>query len=535
MSHDRRKPQPAEAALQQSEERYRALVENINDVLFTLDGQGLITYISPVIERLFHYTTHDLVGQPFSRFVYPADRSGLQASLERTRAGHVEPHEFRVVDQDGTIRHVRTSSRPQVEEGHLVGFTGLLTDITEHKRMEAALQESEAQLRHAQKMEAMGRLASGIAHDFNNLLMIMMGYSEMILRNLSPGDPIRKELEAIKKAGERAAALTRQLLAFSRRQVMQLQVLNLNTVVTDLNKMLYRLIGEDIQLETVLAPDVGRVKADPGQVEQVLLNLAVNARDAMPRGGTLTIQTENRALSEEEARRHVGAQAGAYVRLIVRDTGYGMDEETQAHIFEPFFTTKEAGKGTGLGLSIVYGIVTQSGGLIEVDSVQGQGTTFTISLPRVPEAVLPTQITTPTTPPRGTETILLVEDDATVRLLMAHSLSMGGYQMLVANHGQEALHLGEQHEGPIHLLVTDIVMPYMTGLELAERLVHIHPEVRILYMSGYTRSAILQRGVLRTGAALLQKPFTPDTLLRTVRNILDAPQPTLGLPDGAGG
>jgi len=388
------------------------------------------------------------------------------------------------------------------------------------------LERTQDQLVQAQKMEAIGRLAGGVAHDFNNLLTAIIGYSEFLLASFDHGDPRRKDVEEIKKAADQAAALTRQLLAFSRKQVLQLQVLDLNAIISNMEKMLRRLIGEDIELVTVLDPALGRVKADPGQIEQVLMNLAVNARDAMPQGGKLTIETMNAYLDEDYARRHVDVQPGPYVMLAVSDTGVGMDAGTQAHLFEPFFTTKQVGQGTGLGLSTVYGIVKQSNGHIWVYSEPGHGTTFKIYLPMVEEVVELAEERTPVAAisQTGVEAVLLVEDNDDVRDLARRVLLQHGYSVLEARDGEEALLICERHEGPVHLLVTDVVMPGgLSGRQLAERLAALYPGMKVLYMSGYTDNAIVHHGVLGPGMAFLQKPFSPDVLVCKVREVLDTP------------
>ena len=398
----------------------------------------------------------------------------------------------------------------------------LAANAIENVRLLELEREKGEQLRQAQKMEAVGKLAGGIAHDFNNLLTAITGYSELTLRRLRAEDPLRRNVEEIKKAGERAASLTRQLLAFSRKQVLQPKVLDLNAVVSDMEKMLRRLIGEDIELRTALAADLGSVKADPGQIEQVLMNLAVNARDAMPQGGNLIIETENVYLNEGYATRHIAVKPGPYVMLAVSDTGEGMSEETQSRIFEPFFTTKEVGKGTGLGLSTVYGIVKQSGGNIWVYSEVGEGTVFKIYLPRVDEAA---QEYKPGPEAQesldGTEVILLAEDDERVRGLVREVLEGYGYRVLEAEGGSAALSVSERHEGPIHLLLTDVVMPKMSGRELAIRLARVRPEMKVLYMSGYTDESIVHHGVLDAGTPFLQKPFEAEALARKVRELLD--------------
>lgn len=395
----------------------------------------------------------------------------------------------------------------------------------EHKRAEEdALRQSEEQLRQSQKMEAIGRLAGGISHDFNNLLTAIIGYSEFLLFRLDQEDPLRKYAEEIKKAGERASSLTRQLLAFSRKQVLQPEVLDLNIIVADLDNMLRRLIGEDIELVTLLEPDLGAVKVDPGQMEQVIMNLAVNARDAMPYGGKLIIETANVDLDELYARQHSPIRPGHYVMLAVSDNGCGMDKETLSHIFEPFFTTKEQGKGTGLGLSTVYGIVKQSEGFIWVYSEPGTGTTFKIYLPQVQGAERwPKTSPLTTRMQRGSETILLVEDEEVVRELVGKLLPVNGFTVLAARNGSEALAICQQHKGPIHLLLTDVVMPQMSGRQLAAHLSKLHPEMKVLYMSGYTDDAIIRHGVLEPGLAFIQKPFTIDTMIQKVREVLDSP------------
>ena len=392
----------------------------------------------------------------------------------------------------------------------------------ERKRAEEALRQSEEQLRQSQKMEAIGRLAGGIAHDFNNLLMIIMGYSELLLNELDQAHHMREKVEETQKAAQRAVSLVRQLLAFSRKQVLDPQVVDLNAVVGNLEKMLRRLIGEDIELITRMDPSLGRVKADPGQLEQVIMNLAVNARDAMPQGGKLTIETGNVEAAEAAARQLAPTQPGPYVQLVVRDTGCGMDAATQAYIFEPFFTTKEEGKGTGLGLSTVYGIVKQSSGGIQVQSALGRGTAFTIYLPRIDEATTAAEPRKePDRPPYGMETVLLVEDEQGVRTLVRDGLRQYGYTVLEARHGVEAFLISNQHQGPIHLLVTDVVMPGMTGREVAHQLMPLHPGMKVLYISGYIDDAGLRSGTDQARTGFLQKPFTPEALARKVRDMLD--------------
>jgi nitrogen-specific signal transduction histidine kinase len=411
---------------------------------------------------------------------------------------------------------------------HTIDFEGrrarlvLVSDVTEQRKLEE-------QLRQAQKLEAIGRLAGGVAHDFNNLLMVISGYAELLIQSLPRGDRRRESSENILRAADRAGDLTRQLLAFSRRQVLRPSVVDLNAVISNLQKMLRRLISEDIELAVSLAPELGRVRIDPGQLEQVLLNLAVNARDAMPRGGKLAIHTAN--VAPDDARAAPGAQLrpGAYVLLSVADTGVGMDSEVRARLFEPFFTTKRQGRGTGLGLSVVYGIVEQSGGSIQVDSRPGQGTTFRIYLPRVETPLQePTAATPAPAAQEGSETVLLVEDEEGVRELVAQALRAHGYTVLEASNGQEALELAAGYSGTIHLLLSDIVMPHMNGPELVQRLRPVRHGIKALLISGYAPETVLHPGLLGEGVMLLEKPFSPSRLLARVREILEQTVPGAG-------
>jgi len=375
----------------------------------------------------------------------------------------------------------------------------------------------------SQKMEAVGRLAGGVAHDFNNLLTVITSYSDLLLEDLAPGDAKRDDLEQVRKAADGAAALTRQLLAFSRQQVVEPRVVSLNTVVEGLQKILRRVIGEDIEVTIALAPDLESVRADVGQLEQVLMNLVVNARDAMPTGGRLTVETANVEHDPEYARDREAAAVRRFAMLAVTDTGCGMDEATKARIFEPFFTTKETGKGTGLGLATVYGIVKQAGGFIWVYSEPGQGTSFKIYLPAVDATAERTTAAATTPAPRGTETVLLVEDAAAVRAVTKQILERQGYTVLEAPDGEAGLRLAQRHRGVIHLLLTDVVMPRVGGRELAEQLARLRPDVKVLYASGYTDDSVVRHGILESGTAYLQKPFSPESLARKVRDVLDAP------------
>ncbi len=487
-----------------------------------------INFVSDYVETMLGYSVEEWLSTPnfWLSIVHPDDREQTaQAAAadfaSRTSDGTLE---FRWVAKDGRILWVQSHTATIIDdEGQPVGSRGVTIDITERKRVEEALQASEDQLRQSQKLEAVGHLAGGVAHDFNNLLTVITGYSDLTLLRLDKDEPNRANVEEIKKAGQRAASLTRQLLAFSRKQVLQPRILKLNSIVSDVEKMLRRLIGEDIDLLTLLEPSLGQINADPGQIEQVILNLAVNARDAMPQGGKLTIETSNVDLDNEYARKHAAIRPGKYVMLALSDTGTGMDAETQARMFEPFFTTKVQGKGTGLGLSTVYGIVKQSEGNIWVYSELGKGTTFKVYLPRVDDlARIETAPESGAAAPQGRETVLLTEDEEPVRRLTRRILELNGYQVLEAANGDEALSIYKEHTGQIDLIVTDVVMPKMSGLELAQSVKILRPNIKVLYLSGYTDDAIVRHGILDQKMAFLQKPFTPDALLRKVREVLDA-------------
>jgi PAS domain S-box-containing protein len=508
----------AEEELLQSEQRYRLLFELNPQPMWVFDMETL-AFLEVNDAAIYHYehTRAEFLAMTIKDIRPPEDIPKLLDNVSGDLPQHEEAGIWKHKKKDGTIIDVEITA-------HEITFYGrpaqivLAYDVTERRSLEE-------QLRQSQKLEAVGQLAGGVAHDFNNLLTVITGYSDLSLRRLDKDSPFRSSLEEIKKAGERAASLTRQLLAFSRKQVLQPKVLQLNAVVADIEKMLRRLIGEDIDSLTVLEPSLGQIKADPGQIEQVILNLAVNSRDAMPQGGKLTIETANVYLDNQYVKRHTAIQPGHYVMLAVSDTGYGIDAETQAHMFEPFFTTKEQGKGTGLGLSTVYGIVKQSGGHLWVYSEVGKGTTIKIYLPRVDEITESEEGgDTPADLPRGRETVLLTEDEEQVREMIRMILEMNGYHILEAASGEEALAIYKQHEGQIDLVMTDVVMSQMSGRELTQSLEILHPGIKVLYMSGYTDDAIVRHGLLDEEIAFLQKPFTPDALMRKVRAVLDTPQ-----------
>jgi len=455
--------------------------------------------------------------------VHPDDIKRLEEIILRRQRGEVIPsrYEFKGLRKNRETIDLEASATQTIYRGESVSLV-YLRDITDRKRAEEALRRTEEQLRQSQKMEAIGQLAGGVAHDFNNILRVIKGYSQLSLNEIKEGEPLRENIEEIRKATDRAADLTRQLLAFSRRQIMEMRVLDLNDLLVSLEKMLRRVIGEDIELVTILTEDLGRVKTDPGQIEQVIMNLAVNARDAMRDGGRLTIETANVDLDEAYARSHVAVIPGRYVMISVSDTGVGMTTEVRDRVFEPFFTTKEKGKGTGLGLSTVYGIVKQSGGNIWVYSEPGKGTTLKIYLPRVdePPEELKEKVVIGELP-RGRETILMVEDEEDVRKLAVRILERQGYKVLEASEGLGAFLIVEEYGDPIHLLVTDVVMPKISGRELVGRMAEVRPEIKVLYMSGYTDNAITHHGILEKGMNYLQKPFTMEGLARKVREVLD--------------
>jgi PAS domain S-box-containing protein len=525
----------AEEARFMSEARYRTQFESAPEAIVTLDvDNGCFMEANEKAEKLFGYTRGHLlklgpidVSPPTQPDGRPSDEVG-KAYIAEAMKGERPTFEWMHRDATGRDFHceVRLVRLPDPER-NLCRIS--IIDITDRKlaevarvRLEEALKRTEDQLRQSQKMEAIGRLAGGVAHDFNNLLSVVLSYSAFALASLDDGDSVAADVREIQSAGKRAADLTRQLLAFSRQQMLAPAVVDLNDVVAHMDTMLRRLIGEDVDLRTVTPPYIGKVKVDRGQIEQVIMNLAINARDAMLNGGTLTIETAGVFLDERYASTHVGVKVGPHVLLSVTDNGVGIPPEVQGRIFEPFFTTKERGKGTGLGLSTVLGVVEQSGGSISVFSELGRGTTFKIYFPCTDEDPDSMQLTAAPRTLQGTETILLVEDEVQLRALGNQILTKSGYNVIVATDPSHALVICEKYEGPIHHLLTDVVMPMMNGRELAERAASLRPSMKVLYVSGYTDNTIVHHGVLDEGVAFLQKPITPDALRRKVRDVFDS-------------
>lgn len=497
--------------------RLAAIVDSSYDAIASLTPAGIIVSWNQGAERIYGYSAEEIVGQSVLILCAPSQDVELSNLLKRVSSGK-EAEQFESVrtKKNGTLIHVAITLSPIMNsDGCVIGVSSVGRDITESRLMEERFRKS-------QKMEAVGLLAGGIAHDFNNLLTVIIGYSEVLLEQRGLNERMLTHCSEIKRAGDRAASLTRQLLAFSRQQVLAPRALNLNAVVVDTEKMLRRLIGEDIELRTTLNPALGLVMADPGQIEQIILNLVVNARDALPQGGKVVIETSNVELDDMYAFSHQPLRAGLYTLLAVSDDGIGMDDETKGHIFEPFFTTKEVGKGTGLGLSTVYGVVKQSGGYVWAYSELGHGTVFKIYLPRVDELI---QVSRPIDSASevfcGTETVLLAEDEESVRLLTRSFLEEHGYTVLVASSGTDAIEVAEKHSGPIHLLLTDLVMPGMNGRALAQKMIATRPTIRVVYISGYTGSLSSLGELLDAGAMLVQKPFSRSTLLGKLREVLD--------------
>jgi two-component system, cell cycle sensor histidine kinase and response regulator CckA len=517
----------AEEALRETTQTLQTIIEASPLAIVVLDPAGRVTLWNPAAERMFGWSEEEAVGRP-NPIVPEENREESRRLRERVLGGEtITGADIRRRKKDGSPIDINVFAAPLRDEtGFIRGIMSVIEDVTERRQAEEERRSLEEQLRHAQRLEAVGRLAGGIAHDFNNFLTVIEGYCGLLLLRMSDDASERKEVDGIRKAGDRAAALVRQLLAFGRRQVLQPKALCLNHVVSGMVPMLRRLIGEDIEILTVLDPGIWTVKADPGQIEQVLMNLAVNARDAMPGAGTLILETSNIRFDNARACGSFTVRAGSYVMLAVSDTGCGMDEETRTHLFEPFYTTKEPGKGTGLGLATAYGIVKQSGGYIFAYSEAGRGATFKIYLPRSAdeesEAEPAAEETATSLPARGTETVLVVEDEDAVREMVCEILAKRGYAVMTARDGDAALRLSERHGGTIHLLVTDVVMPRMGGLELAGHLQSQRRGMKVLYTSGYTDNALAHRDILGRGVHFLQKPFSSDLLTRRVREALDS-------------
>ncbi len=526
MSHTERPPGGAGAAtrkdiagiLHKSGQMVPALLESASQAIIAVDAAGRIVLANARTQEIFGYSREELLGGSIEMLLPESSRHRhVQERADYIANPRVRPMgigmELAGRRKNGSEFPVEVSlSYIRTPDG--VFAIAFVTDISQRKNLEE-------QLLHAQKMEAVGRLAGGVAHDFNNMLTVISGYNQMILDLLSPQDPMRGYAEEILKAADRAAALTNQLLAFSRRQIVQPRVINVNEVLSHTEKMLRRLIGEDVVLSLSLNPLTGNIKADPGHLEQAIFNLATNARDAMPEGGRLTIETTNATLDDTYVRTHLGVVPGDYVMIAVSDTGHGMDVETKRRIFEPFFTTKERGKGTGLGLATVYGIVKQAGGDIWVYSELGRGTTFKLYFPRVSEPVSDAQGSGSVAPaPAGSETVLVVEDEQGVRDLTGKILKNLGYTVLTAASGSDALEISRKHPAPISVLLTDVVMPHMSGSQLAAELRRNRPEMKVIYVSGYTETTVLDHGVLDPGLDFLAKPFTREGLSRKLREVL---------------
>jgi len=511
--HDVTESKRAEVALRESEERYKRLSEVTQEGI-ALHDNGVLLDTNAAAERIFGFGAAELIGKDVIDLVFaPEDRDLVRSMVAE---GREKPYEVMGQRKDGTVFPLAMNARQVQYDGRTLRVVSL-RDITERKRLEQELVQ-------AKKMEAIGRLAGGVAHDFNNLLTVISGYAEFILDALDPEDRLRHDVEQICRASESAASLIGQLLAFSRRQILEMQVLNLNDVLAGMGQMLHRIIGEDIHLEVRLASDLPSVRADPGQIEQVVVNLAVNARDAMPTGGTLTIETDRATFAGPCAARHGEIKPGSYLLLAVSDTGHGLTPEAQEHLFEPFFTTKTMGRGTGLGLSTVYGIVKQSGGYIHVYSEPDEGATFKIYLPQVDEE--------PESPPAdgsdelqgGTETILVVEDQREVRRMAVRMLQRLGYAVLEASDGAAALRLLSDGADQVHLVLTDVVMPGVSGQELVDRLRNAGKDFQVIFMSGYTDDVIVHRGVLEPSNDFIEKPFSMYQLSAKVRQVLDWPR-----------
>jgi two-component system, cell cycle sensor histidine kinase and response regulator CckA len=502
----------AEVALQDSESKHASLLEDLDVVVFSTDANGLITYMSPAFSRLYPVDPARVIGQPLTDFAHPDDCERLNDALHQALSGDVSPCEFRVVSNNHRWRYLRFQCRA-AHSGADVGLQGFLIDVTQQR-------QAEDHLFHAQKLEAVGRLASGVAHDFNNLLSVIINYTAFAIETLAADDPIRNDLCEVHAAGERAANLTRQLLTFSRKQPTAPTIINPSEIIHSLNGMLRRIIGEDILISLFLDPNLWHISIDPGHLEQAIANLCVNARDAMANGGKITIEATNVTIDEPHLDSLIVAQAGDYVQISITDTGCGMDTQTLKMIFEPFFTTKERGKGTGLGLSTVYGIIKQHNGYIWPYSEVNRGTTFKLYFPRSYDPLTPRRSESHAIH-TGTETILVIEDDVAVSDLVRRILSSAGYTVVAAQNAQDALALCVSHDRKLSLLLTDVIMPHISGQEVASVLLSMCPHLRVLYMSGYADHAAIHHGVISPLMHFISKPFTAASLTRKVREVLD--------------
>jgi PAS domain S-box-containing protein len=516
----------SQAALAQSEERFRQMAETVDDVFWVTDAAAKrLVYVSPAFERVFGFARGDVaaLAKAWAAAVHPADRERVVAASEENESKGSYDETYRIIRPDGTVRWLRDRAYPLHDDtGRITGTVGLAEDVTDVVNAEESLRQRDEQLRQSQHMDAIGRLAAGVAHDFNNMLTAINGFSELAMERVGEDHAVHPHLREVRRAGERAAELTHQLLAFGRRQILDLRVIDLNEQIRETEALLRRLAGETIEFNVRLDADLAAVAADPGEVGRVVVNLVANACDAMPRGGKLTIETRNVVLDEHYAREHAEVVPGPHAMLAVSDTGVGMDQSVSARVFEPFFTTKPFGKGTGLGLSTVYGIVKQCRGHVAVYSEPGRGSTFKVYLPRSTEEAVPTVV--PDTRPKdrtGTETVLVVEDDDIVRGFTTTVLRDAGYEAVSARHPSEAIEFASTHVDPIHLVISDVVMPGMSGPDLAEKLEAARPGISVLFVSGYTENAVVHHG-LTARVPFLHKPFTPTDLLDRVRSILDA-------------
>ncbi len=513
---EERQRRQAERALRESEERFRALVENSSDALLLIDGLGRVQYMAPSSTRHLGWTSEQICGRSIFDFLHPDDRHQIAGAMSGTlsRPGQSMTVEVRVQHADGGYRTLEAVAANHIDEPSVGAIVVNARDVTERHRLEE-------QLRHAQKMEALGQLAGGVSHDFTNLLTAILGYCDLALSDVDASDPVRHDLEEIRSAGERATSLTRQLLAFARRQVLHPQIVDVNALVTQLDRLLRRLLSPNVELMSKLSPDVSRVKLDPASIEQILVNLAVYARDAMPLGGCVTIETSNVSADANHAATHEPMPAGAYVLIAVRDTSDGLDADARAHIFEPFAAPHNLGQSSGLGLAAVYAMVKQSGGYIWVESAPGAGTVFNVFFQQAEAVLIPRARDRheDVENKAGWETILVVEQDEAVRALAREVLRRHGYAVLEARHGVDALRTSERHRDAIHLLITDLVTPHISGREVAERLTSARPSMKVLFVSGHTGDELPSE--LALGSTFLRKPFTPDALARKVRALLD--------------